>query len=158
MPPDRGRASRACTSCRKQKTRCYEPGVPGKACLRCERLHQKCSLVQESEQQEDEESPPHSGTDARLERLERTVATLLDRLGEGPAGFDDHESNRPSALTTPETGEVTYEETESPAPPIMVLRNLAADSGVKSTPDTKGTAAVVDDLIPQDLALALVTM
>lgn len=86
------------------------------------------------------------------------MATLLDRLGEGPAGFDDHESNRPSALTTPETGEVTYKGTESPAPPIMVLRNLAADSGVKSTPDTKGTAAALDDLIPQDLALALVTI
>ncbi|KAH9214558.1 hypothetical protein DL95DRAFT_365708 [Leptodontidium sp. 2 PMI_412] len=29
MPPDRGRASKACTVCRKQKTRCYESGRPG---------------------------------------------------------------------------------------------------------------------------------
>ncbi|KAJ5936076.1 hypothetical protein N7454_005374 [Penicillium verhagenii] len=66
MPPDRGRASRACVSCRKQKTRCYEPSLPGKACLRCERLHQKCSLTQVSEQIQDEEpSTLLSGTDAR---------------------------------------------------------------------------------------------
>lgn len=46
MPPERGRASRACASCRKQKTRCYESDTPGKPCLRCERLHQQCSFVQ----------------------------------------------------------------------------------------------------------------
>lgn len=64
MPPDRGRASRACASCRKQKTRCYEPGLPGKACLRCERLRQNCSLV-EFERDEPEQAVPTSGTDAR---------------------------------------------------------------------------------------------
>lgn len=46
MPPDRGRASRACESCRKQKTRCYESGVSGRPCFRCERLRQRCSFVQ----------------------------------------------------------------------------------------------------------------
>lgn len=46
MPPDRGRASRACESCRKQKTRCYESGMPGRPCFRCERLRQRCSFVQ----------------------------------------------------------------------------------------------------------------
>ena len=44
MPPDRGRASRACTACRKIKTRCYESDVTGRPCLRCERLGQACSL------------------------------------------------------------------------------------------------------------------
>jgi hypothetical protein len=44
MPPERGRASQACTACRKQKTRCYET-IDGRACLRCERLGQFCSLV-----------------------------------------------------------------------------------------------------------------
>lgn len=43
MPPDRGRASRACSACRKQKTRCYE-SARGSACLRCERIGQHCSL------------------------------------------------------------------------------------------------------------------
>jgi hypothetical protein len=44
MPPERGRASQACTACRKQKTRCYEI-ADAKACLRCERLGQACSLA-----------------------------------------------------------------------------------------------------------------
>jgi hypothetical protein len=44
MPPDRGRASQACTACRKQKTRCYET-ANARACLRCERLGQYCSLA-----------------------------------------------------------------------------------------------------------------
>jgi len=43
MPPDRGRASKACATCRKQKTRCYETSI-GRACLRCDRLGQECSL------------------------------------------------------------------------------------------------------------------
>lgn len=64
MPPDRGRASRACASCRKQKTRCYEPGIPGKACLRCERLRQSCSLTHTGESREDVATPT-PGTDAR---------------------------------------------------------------------------------------------
>lgn len=43
MPPERGRASRACDACRKQKTRCYESGRD-LACLRCARIGQQCSL------------------------------------------------------------------------------------------------------------------
>lgn len=66
MPPDRGRASRACTSCRKQKTRCYEPGIPGRACLRCDRLRQSCSLVRIDMSDEESVVPaPATGTDAR---------------------------------------------------------------------------------------------
>ncbi|KAJ5564018.1 hypothetical protein N7513_000260 [Penicillium frequentans] len=159
MPPDRGRASRACVSCRKQKTRCYEPSVPGKACLRCERLHQKCSLIQAIETREDEEADtPYSNTDARLERVEKTLAALLDRLGEGPAGPDDHESNGGSALTTPEAGEAPYKDTESSAAPIMVIRDLATDTGIKSVPDTRSLETVLDDLISPDLALTLITI
>lgn len=44
MPPDRGRASKACTACRKQKTRCYESGAARGSCLRCQRLELSCSL------------------------------------------------------------------------------------------------------------------
>lgn len=44
MPPDRGRASQACTACRKQKTRYYELPAKRGGCLRCERLRQPCSL------------------------------------------------------------------------------------------------------------------
>ncbi|KAJ5622934.1 hypothetical protein N7490_011539 [Penicillium lividum] len=155
MPPDRGRASKACVSCRKQKTRCYEPSLPGKACLRCERLHQRCSLVQNLEQQQEKEpSTSQLGTNERLDRLERTLAALLDRLGEGPAG--DDQSSTASARTTSEAGEVTYKDTETSAP-IMVIRDLA-DTGIKSAPDTRSLEAVLDDLIAPDLALTLITI
>jgi hypothetical protein len=82
MPPDRGRASRACASCRKQKTRCYEPGVPGKACLRCERLRQNCSLVEIEDRETDPIAPP-SGTDVRYELHSSPVPAMKStkRLG-----------------------------------------------------------------------------
>ncbi|KAJ5166418.1 uncharacterized protein N7482_005199 [Penicillium canariense] len=162
MPPDRGRASRACASCRKQKTRCYEPGIPGRACLRCERLRQKCSLFQ-AEETDEEPQQQHMaastpGTDARLERLEKTVATLLDRLGEGPLSAE-HESSRPtSALTTPDPGDPKYKDTETSAAPIMVIRDLANDTGIKPSPDTKSLGMVLDNLIAPDLALTLLSI
>ncbi|KAJ5734677.1 hypothetical protein N7533_013080 [Penicillium manginii] len=160
MPPDRGRASRACASCRKQKTRCYEPGVPGKACLRCERLRQNCSLVEIEDRETDPIAPP-SGTDVRLERLERTVATLLDRLGEGPASIGNDSNTPASALTSSEAGDPTpaaFKETESSAAPIMVIRDLATDPGLEPSPDTKSLGSVLDDLITPDLALTLISI
>ncbi|KAJ5972852.1 uncharacterized protein N7479_002770 [Penicillium vulpinum] len=157
MPPDRGRASRACASCRKQKTRCYEAGIPGRACMRCDRLHQSCSLVQ-TVVSDEESIAPAPGTDARLERLEKTVATLLDRLGEGPAKSPSQEQSRPTTeQTSPVTGGA-YKDTESSAAPIMVIRDLATDSGIKPMSDTKSLGAALDDLIPPDLALALITI
>ncbi|KAJ5674698.1 uncharacterized protein N7477_004632 [Penicillium maclennaniae] len=159
MPPDRGRASRACASCRKQKTRCYEPGTPGKACLRCERLHQRCSLVQtEDVAPEEDPVPSASGTDARLERLERTVANLLDRLGEAPNRAEHDSSRLESALTTPDPGEQRLHERESSAAPIMVIRDLATDYGPRPAPDMRTLEKVLDDLIAPDLALSLVTI
>lgn len=63
MPPDRGRASKACTACRKQKTRCYE-SVSGLACLRCDRTGQQCSLVVEKPVSSVRPQGPLSGPDA----------------------------------------------------------------------------------------------
>ncbi|KAJ5375542.1 hypothetical protein N7517_007548 [Penicillium concentricum] len=157
MPPDRGRASRACTSCRKQKTRCYEAGIPGRACMRCDRLHQSCSLVQIIAS--DEESvAPAPGTDARLERLEKTVATLLDRLGEGPAKTPGHELSRPTTAQASPGSRSAYKDTEPSAAPIMVIRDLATDSGVKPMSDARSLGAVLDELISPDLALTLITI
>lgn len=90
--------------------------------------------------------------------MEKTLAALLDRLGEGPAGPDDHESSGGSALATPEAGEVPYKDTESSAAPIMVIRDLATDTGVKSLPDMRSLERVLDDLISPDLALTLIKM
>jgi hypothetical protein len=93
-----------------------------------------------------------------LERLEKTVATLLDRLGETPNSAE-HDSSRPaSAPTTPDPGDQTLQDTESSAAPIMVIRDLATDSGVKSSPDMKTLWTMLDDLIAPDLALTLFTM
>jgi hypothetical protein len=92
-----------------------------------------------------------------LERLERTVATLLDRLGETPNSAE-HDSSRPaSALTTPDPGDQTLH-TESSAAPIMVIRDLATDSDVKPSPDMRSLGTMLDDLIAPDLALTLFTM
>jgi hypothetical protein len=87
------------------------------------------------------------------------VATLLDRLGEGPSSAD-HESSRPgSELTTPDLGDQTYQDTESAtAAPIMVIRDLANDTRAEPSPETKSLGAVLDDLISPDLALTLLSM
>lgn len=90
--------------------------------------------------------------------MEKTLAALLDRLGEAPAGAEDHESSGRSALTTPEAGEAPYGDTESSAAPIMVIRDLATDTGVKTVPDLRPLETVLDDLISPDLALTLITM
>ena len=46
MPPLRSsRVSKACTLCRKQKTRCYPSNSDDETCLRCETLAQTCSLA-----------------------------------------------------------------------------------------------------------------
>jgi hypothetical protein len=97
----------------------------------------------------------------RLERLERTVATLLDRLGEGPASIGNDSNTPASALTSSEAGDPTpaaFKETESSAAPIMVIRDLATDPGLEPSPDTKSLGSVLDDLITPDLALTLISM
>lgn len=50
MPPLRtDRASKACTTCRRQKTRCYQSDTGLAACLRCQTLKQSCSLELQNE-------------------------------------------------------------------------------------------------------------
>ncbi|KAJ6150996.1 hypothetical protein N7470_007590 [Penicillium chermesinum] len=109
---------------------------------------------------EDEvETPGASGTDVRLERLERTVAALLDRLGEGPLGPVEHElSGPPSAPTASETSDGAYQDAESSAAPVMVIRDLATDSTIKPFPDPRPLGKVLDDLISPELALTLVSI
>lgn len=93
-----------------------------------------------------------------LERLEKTVATLLDRLGEGSAKTPGHESSRTTpAQTSPGSGGV-YKDAESSAAPIMVIRDLATDNAIKPMSDARSLGVVLDDLISPDLALTLITM
>jgi hypothetical protein len=86
------------------------------------------------------------------------VATLLDRLGEGPSSTQNESSRPVSALTTPEAGDQTYKDAESSAAPIMVIRDLATETGIKTSQDTRPLETVLDELIGPDLALTLTTM
>ncbi|RAL04664.1 uncharacterized protein BO80DRAFT_461731 [Aspergillus ibericus CBS 121593] len=148
MPPDRGRASRACTSCRKQKTRCYEAGTRDGACLRCERLQRKCSFVP-SPVPETTQALSDPGTAIRLERLERTVAALLDRLGEDPI----QPTHPPHETPIPSHDSNGAKDTSDA--PVIVLRDLADSTSV---PDTRSTPAALEDLVDPDLALTLITI
>lgn len=86
------------------------------------------------------------------------MATLLDRLGEGPSTAE-HELSRPgTGLTTPEPGDQSYQNAESSAAPIMVIRDLANDTRVEPSPETKSLGKVLDNLIAHDLALTLLSM
>lgn len=175
MPPDRGRASRACDSCRKQKTRCYESGAPGRPCLRCERLRQRCSFVL---------APPRgpevasNDSDARfvgscvnavdpelnwprLARLEQTLGALLERLGEDSTSITQPTTHPGAGIpvatsSSNDTGPSSKPDHPS-TPPVMVIRDLASDIGVKS-PDTSSQVAGLDGLIAPDLALSLFAM
>ncbi|OOQ90251.1 hypothetical protein PEBR_06039 [Penicillium brasilianum] len=127
-------------------------------------MQQADSSEEERQQQQLQQSPQEQrlvstlGTDARLERLERTVATLLDRLGEGPSTAE-HELSKPgTGLTTPEPGDQSYQNAEISAAPIMVIRDLANDTRVEPSPETKSLGKVLDNLIAHDLALTLLSI
>ncbi|CAI6332092.1 unnamed protein product [Periconia digitata] len=157
MPPerilDRGRASKACSACRKQKTRCYD-GVSGKSCLRCERLGNECSLITEVRMQ----WTSNAGTDEthndheRIERLEQLVATFARRL-------DDVESILPPKARYQDRADggsqVQYDrETEAFSAPLFVLRDAATQSGLRVADDTTAATparAQSDDIILQGL-------
>ncbi|KAJ5614883.1 hypothetical protein N7528_008537 [Penicillium herquei] len=144
MPPLRsGRASKACDLCRRNKTRCYAGTGPGNTCLRCHTLSLSCSLerfhrnglsesLSVTTHENDtinENSPPSpdrkSSTDARLERLEKTVGLLVDRLD---AQFKDQGESTHSTLRRP--AEPIPSEL-NPAP-IILIRGAADDAGVSS--------------------------
>lgn len=93
-----------------------------------------------------------------LERLENTVATLLDRLGEGPAKAPGHELSRPTPVQTSPGSGGAYKDAESSTAPIMVIRDLATDNGIKPMSDARSLGVVLDDLISPELSLKLITM
>lgn len=97
----------------------------------------------------------------RLARLEQTIGALLERLGEDSTSITQP-TTHPSptlpvaALSSNGTGTLSKSDYPS-APPVMVIRDLASDIGVKS-PDTSSQVAGLDGLIAPDLALSLFTM
>ncbi|CAL5868598.1 uncharacterized protein PFLUO_LOCUS2825 [Penicillium psychrofluorescens] len=96
----------------------------------------------------------------RLERLEQTVAILLDRLGEDPERIPDRQLHKSvAAFTTPESGDVAYKDTtESADAPVIMIRDLATETSVRPTANTKSVDALLDDLISPDLALTLISI
>jgi hypothetical protein len=88
------------------------------------------------------------------------VAILLDRLGENTDRIPDrHLHKSAAAFETPESGDVAYKDTtESADAPVIVIRDLATETAVLPTTNTKSVDAVLDDLISPDLALTLISM
>lgn len=96
--------------------------------------------------------------DCRIDRLERTVAALLDRLGEDSTTITAHVSNNGNGRKPgmPPSTISDSKDTDSSAP-VMVIRDLATDMGMMS-PDTQSPDAVLDTLITPDLASDLLSM
>jgi hypothetical protein len=136
MPPDRGRASKACTACRKIKTRCYESDVNGKGCLRCERLGVGCSLDVGSERRQNADLRQREGdgsSDDRLSRLERTVSALVERLDNGHV--ERWAPNADTTSTSPiQPPPVLVHEIQHGTPsaaPVFLIRDVASEVGVQ---------------------------
>jgi hypothetical protein len=155
MPPDRGRASRACTACRKIKTRCYESDLGGRPCLRCDRLGQPCSLATRPVEGDDGRQAVnlsiHGGsslsddrygfgllfgesvtlTQRRLTRLEQTVSALVKRLSDGSPYA------RPAVVPSPAPVPPHANDAASGAhssAPVLLIRDVAYEVGVRQQP------------------------
>lgn len=100
---------------------------------------------------------PQTDAHISLDRLERTVAALLEKMGEDSSRAQQ-ESRRPATALTPPEPNQSYKDAGSSAAPIMVIRDLATETGIKSSSDTRTLGTVVDGLIAPDLALELITM
>lgn len=101
-----------------------------------------------------------------MDRLERAVGVLLERLGEEPLiNVTSHTSrstirqdiNRAVAPRRDISPGFDGDLSVPPAPPVMIIRDLASDMGVKS-PEVTHSDASVDRLISPTLALTLITM
>lgn len=161
MPPDRGRASQACTACRKQKTRCYASSGNGRGgCLRCERLRLSCSLElpttpghQNLETRENYESVTYND---RLSRLEHVVNTVVERLDSiAPRTSLSASANRPNVAThvvnnahvnNSEASVFTGGEEGPPAivstAPVFVIRDVAREVGASPQDERHSNANV----------------
>ncbi|OCT52947.1 hypothetical protein CLCR_10811 [Cladophialophora carrionii] len=155
MSTDKPRAARACASCRRLKTRCYEARTPGAPCLRCEKLGTQCSLASERQSRRVNGFTPsfpgtaqpsnstdarsvdeHLGasvqlTDYRLARLEKAVGTIVSRFG---IALGDDTPSGPAPLGPVEAhqpGE-RNEPRDTASAPVFVIRDLATEIGVES--------------------------
>ncbi|KUJ13796.1 uncharacterized protein LY89DRAFT_650813, partial [Mollisia scopiformis] len=153
MPPERGRASKACNTCRKIKTRCYESNVAGKSCLRCERLQQPCSLEvlsfasAENVQGHPQSAEGSSSQDERIRRLEQTVSTLVERLGDGPGRWVPYPDVSSTSPVNPPPIHNLTPGTPSAAP-VFLIRDVASQVGVQQQQSAR---AQTRGLVPVDI-------
>jgi hypothetical protein len=151
MPPERvtpGRASKACTACRRAKTRCYASEKRTTSCLRCETLGHQCSLATATARHDSERGGTSSdgtsnATDARyvttlrrerfiltvhrLNKLERAVDRLLERLGDEPTSSRSNTPIHPLSRT-----QSIIQSNDASEAPVMIIRDLAAEAGAQS--------------------------
>lgn len=78
----------------------------------------------------------------------------MERLGEDSTGIT--QATNPKMPVDVSSAGLSKPDYPS-APPVMVIRDLASDAGVKS-PDANSQVVGLDGLIPPDLALSLFTM
>ncbi|EXJ60252.1 hypothetical protein A1O7_04404 [Cladophialophora yegresii CBS 114405] len=139
MSTDKSRAARACASCRRLKTRCYEARTAGAPCLRCEKLGTQCSLASERPLRHVNGIPPNfpgtaqpsNSTDARLARLEKAVGTIVSRFGIA-LGDDNASGLTPSGPSEAHHAEERNETRDTASAPVFVIRDLATEIGVES--------------------------
>lgn len=146
MPPIRpGRASKACDSCRKQKTRCYESENRRGACLRCDTLKHLCSLEQDSIERQDSAADTSRNvskaitTDeryrlasiaslkmlisSRLARLESTVDRLVEHMESSSEILMSQNASLRAQVYSASNESTT-------APPVFLIRDVAKEVGV----------------------------
>ncbi|KAG8420613.1 hypothetical protein J3459_010897 [Metarhizium acridum] len=149
MPSFRtGRASKACDSCRKNKTRCYASSKIKGTCLRCETLSLECSLKEDltrnalldhvEQATTATASPSHAAVvDTRLDRLEALVDRLVNRLEStldnvAPVTREHHRRTPP--LSENGAGATSYypRPRERHPAPVFLIRDACTDAGVGS--------------------------
>ncbi|KAH0594613.1 hypothetical protein MHUMG1_07447 [Metarhizium humberi] len=149
MPSFRtGRASKACDSCRKNKTRCYASGKIKGTCLRCETLSLECSLKEDlagnallehvEQATTAAASSSHAAVvDARLDRLEALADKLVNRLEsilDNVASVTQEHHRRTPPLSENGSGATSHypgPRERHPAP-VFLIRDACTDAGVGS--------------------------
>ncbi|KAH6624021.1 hypothetical protein B0J18DRAFT_427082 [Chaetomium sp. MPI-SDFR-AT-0129] len=152
MPPLRtDRASKACTTCRRQKTRCYRSESGPGTCLRCQTLKQPCSLELQDEDAVTIQGPAFGHDTAhdpaiyqRLDRLELALGKLVERIDTrldivAPISKPILMDGSLSSLSRAADEERSSEEPDEP--PVMVIRDAATEIGIHSPNDTYASPA-----------------
>ncbi|KAF1982712.1 hypothetical protein K402DRAFT_188614 [Aulographum hederae CBS 113979] len=162
MPPERGRAAKACAACRKQKIRCYEPIHAGASCLRCQRLRLQCSLEELSSADDVRpfsQAGYNSTTNARIDHLERQVARLLERIGEDHNAAFAREERGATAIVDQSVSESRTADgpDDPPVAPVYQIRDILNQEHANErvqTPSTRddepGQRNAVEQILSQD--------